>query len=134
LVRTGGIVDLSLDTDIAADEDLFGKVVSDLQSDVEIGEDGTVTGTLKYIADYTSAGFDMSRGNNFLVFHSESAAADSITVEVVDGYSGPVTLDESGIIVIQLSSNEQTVEVIAKKGASETKITLDLSEMTFLTE
>ena len=44
---------LVADADIAASEDLFGKVVADLQEDVSIGSNNVISGTLHYVDGYT---------------------------------------------------------------------------------
>ena len=94
---------------------MFGKTVSDLQSDIVVGNNA-ITGNLKYIADYTSAGYtgDEASGN-YLVIHCEAADADSITVEVVGGVHGAQTLDVDGIIICRIANTSQKIRVTAYK-------------------
>lgn len=89
-------------------EDLFGKTVNDLQSDVSI-ESGVVSGTLNYIDDYTSAGFDMSQGNHFLVVKATSATG-ATTTSTIDGRT--VTLDSDGILVLQMTEAKKALDLI----------------------
>ena len=125
---------MSVDADIPASEDLFGKTVSDLQTDVRIGSNA-ITGTLKYVDDYT--GFSSKteeQSGNYLVIHAADPTADSVTVEVVGGTSGPRTLDSDGLIVLRIANkNTQSIQVksykngavIATKNYSLTGLTLE---------
>lgn len=107
---------MSVDADIPASEDLFGKTVSDLQSNVKIGN-GAITGTLKYLDDYT--GFSSKteeQSGNYLAIHAEDSKADSITAELVGGTKGPVTLDSDGLIVFRIANkNTQSVKIVSYK-------------------
>lgn len=108
---------MSVDADIPASEDLFGKTVSDLQSGVAIGND-TITGTLKYVSDYTGFSSDPSeQSGNYLVIHAADPNATSVTVEVVGGTSGPRTLDSDGLIVLRIANKDtQMVQVKSYNG------------------
>lgn len=106
--------ELTVDSDISASEDLFGKTVSDLQSGITIGEN-SITGTLKYVEDYTGFSSDPEmQSGNYLVIHCEVNDTTPITVEVVNGVSGPVTLDADGIIVLRIADKDtQSVRVVS---------------------
>lgn len=102
---------LVTDTEIAPDEDLLGKVISDLQDSIEIEED-KITGTLKYVTGYT--GFSSKteeQSGNYLALHNISNIEEPIFVEVINGFSGPVQLDADGIIILRIANNEQKVKV-----------------------
>lgn len=102
---------LVTDTEIAPDEDLLGKVVSDLQDSIEI-EENKITGTLKYVTGYT--GFSSKteeQSGNYLALHNVSNIEEPIFVEVINGFSGPVQLDADGIIILRIANNEQKVKV-----------------------
>ena len=124
---------VNVDANIGAFEDLFGKTVDDLQEDIVIGPDG-VTGTLKYVADYSSAYGAGEDSGNYLVIHASTPGVDdsTITVEVVGGVHGPVTLDDDGIAILRITDKStQTVQVVAsKEGYSSDSVTLDLSQLT----
>ncbi len=95
---------------------MLGKVVSDLQSNITVGSNA-ITGSLKYVTGYT--GFSSvtdEQSGNYLVIHCAADDADSITVEVVGGDKGPVTLDADGIIILRIKNNSQRVRVTAYKG------------------
>ena len=102
---------LVTDTEIAPEEDLLGKVVSDLQDSIKIEED-KITGTLKYVTGYT--GFSSKteeQSGNYLALHNISNIGEPIFVELINGFSGPVQLDADGIIVLRIANNEQKVKV-----------------------
>ena len=113
--------------------DLFGKTVSDLQSDVTIG-DSAITGTLKYVADYSSTfGGELSSGN-YIAIHAEVPGVDGVTITVK--VTNPVTLDEHGIAVLRIADKStQTITVVASKEGCEsvTKI-FTLTNLTCLAE
>ena len=95
--------------------DLFDKSVTDLQTDIVVGANA-ITGTLKYIADYSSAGYaGYEASGNYLVIHSEATDADSITVEVVGGVHGEQTLDVDGICICRIANTSQKIRVRAYK-------------------
>ncbi|MBQ7070787.1 MAG: hypothetical protein IJM87_05845 [Ruminococcus sp.] len=90
--------------------------MTDLQEDIEFGEDG-ITGTLKYVTGYTGfSGSEELQEGNFLALHFEAEGADTITVEVVGGHSGPQLLDADGIIVARIESTEQSIRAVADFG------------------
>lgn len=98
--------DLSIDFDISDETDLFGKVASDLQTNIALSEDD-ITGTLKYVTGYTgfSGNVDEQSGN-YLVLHVDTNSEDDIYVEVVNGVSGPVKLDEDRLIVLRIADKD----------------------------
>ena len=108
---------MSCDADIEDSVDLFGKAASDLQEDVEVGADG-ISGTLKYIDDYSSAyGPDMDEGN-YLALHFETpdVSGSTITVQLMNGVVGPQVLDVDGICIFRVTDkSSQTIKVVASK-------------------
>ena len=108
---------LSVDSDIATTEDFWGKSVTDLQSGITVGA-SAITGTLKYIADYSSAFGTGEDSGNYLALHCAVPGEDdvTITVEVVGGTHGPSTLDDDGLIVCRIADKStQTIKVVASK-------------------
>lgn len=102
---------LTTDVVIAADEDLFGKVVSDLQNNIEIKDD-EITGTLKYVTGYTGFSSDEKlQSGHYLAIHNESNDEEPIFVELIGGISGPTQLDSDGIIILYIANKEQKVKV-----------------------
>lgn len=121
---------MTVDVEIAADEDLFGKVLSDLQEDIEI-DDGSITGTLKYVDDYTGFSGDQAlQSGNYIAIHASVPEVDDATITVK--VTNPVVLDEDGIAVLRIADkSSQTITVVASKEGYEsvTKV-FDLSGLT----
>ncbi|MBR6045754.1 MAG: hypothetical protein IKP95_12860 [Ruminococcus sp.] len=92
--------------------------MGDLQSGITIGEDG-ITGTLKYVSDYTGFSGDVSlQSGNFLVLHS-TTNHDGATITVT--VTNPVTLDDDGIVVLRVADKDtQTVTISASKEGYDT--------------
>ena len=108
---------VEVDADIDENEDLFGKVVSDLQENIVVGTSG-ITGTLKYVDDYSSAYSGDQASGNYLVLHYSVPDVEgvTITVEVVNGTNGPSTLDPDGICISRIADKStQTIRVVASK-------------------
>lgn len=103
--------ELITDVEIGVSEDLLGKVVSDLQENIEISE-GKITGTLKHVTGYTGFSSDPElQEGNYLAIHNISNLEDPIVVELIGGFSGPTTLDADGIIILRIANKEQKVKV-----------------------
>ena len=109
---------MSVDTGISASEDLLGKYITDLQSNIVVS-DGNVRGTLKYVTGYTGfSGDPAEQSGNYLALHFATVPdADSITVELINGSVGhPITLDSDGICIFRISDKDtQYIEVVATK-------------------
>lgn len=106
-----------MDADIDNDTDLFEKSVTDLQENIVVGT-SAITGTLKYVADYSSAFSGTDASGNYLALHITATGADdaTITVEIVNGFSGPVTLTDDGLWVGRIADKStQTIKVVASK-------------------
>ena len=93
--------------------DLFGLDCSDLQEDIVVG-DNAITGTLKYVADYSSAfGGDLSSGN-YIALHADVPNTTGVTITVT--VTNPTTLDEDGNVVLRIADKStQTVTIVASK-------------------
>jgi len=108
-------VTLTADADIPPG-DYFGKSVEDLQEDIEVGEDG-VTGTLKYVSDYTGFSEDEElQEGNFLMLHFDAPGAESITVQLIGGNSNVIWLPVHGIMIARIESTEQSIMAVADYG------------------
>ena len=116
---------------MAPDEDLFGKVIADFQSNIEIG-DKEITGTLKYVTGYTGFSSKVSeQSGNYLVIHNTCNIDGDIYVEIIGGSSGPVKLDSDGIIVLRIANKNQRVKVTCGEYTKEyslTKLVLETAE------
>lgn len=94
-----------------------------------------VTGTLKYIADYSDAGFSGEEASgNFLALHASVPGLEgaTITAQVINGVHGPVTLDTDGCIVVRIADKStQKVQFTASyTGFDDVITTLDLTGLT----
>lgn len=110
---------------------MFGKSVKDLQTNVDIGDD-KIAGTLKYVTGYTDfSSVSSDQSGNYLALKVDTDEDAVVTVEVVNGTKGPVTLDEDRNIVLLIKNKDtQDVKVVvSKNGQSITKV-YDLSGMT----
>ena len=123
---------MTVDTNIGATVDLFGKYVTDLQENVVIGTN-SIGGHLFYQDDYT--GFSSKpeeQTGNFLAIHCNvpDMTTDQYTITVK--ITNPVTLDSDGIFVGRIADKDsQTITVVASDGvhADVTKV-FDLSTLT----
>lgn len=108
--------------------DLFGKVASDLQENVEVGST-EITGKLKYIDDYSSAYSGDEASGNYLVLKAKSVDGAVITGEVVGGVHGPSTLDADGILICRITSNSQSVKFVATTSNGSATVTFALTNL-----
>ena len=118
---------LSADADIAADEDLLGKVVADLQENVEI--DGTdIEGTLHYLDDYTGFSGDPElQSGNYIALHFESSVPATIQAAYNDK---TVTLTDDGILIVRVADKDLPLTVTATYIGQIVTKTYDLSDLT----
>ena len=123
---------MTVDTNIGATTDLFGKVVDDLQEDIVIGTN-SISGILHYVEDYTGFSSDpaMQEGN-FIAIHCNvpGLTADQYSISV--SITNPVTLDADGIYVGYVANKDsQTITVVASASGHESVTkTYSLSELT----
>ena len=112
-------VAVNLQVTAATDDDgsLFGKDASDLQTSITVGTD-SITGTLNYISDYSSAFSGDEASGNYLALKCTANAGAVITVEVVGGLHGPSTLDSDGLVVCRIANTTQSIRVVATLGGS----------------
>jgi len=117
---------------VAADTDLLGKVIGDLQkSDVKVNGKDSVTGTLKYVSDYTGfSGDTEEQQGHYLVLHATHPTADSIKAKLHGGVHDEVTLDSDGILITRITDpKKQTLVFTAVKGENEACVTLSLKDL-----
>ena len=99
--------------------------VTDIQDNIQLKEN-KVTGTSKYVESFSQ--FSQSAKGNFLAVKCEEATkGETINWELSEAKTkGKGTLDEDGILVVQLHSNTQTITL--KNG--DTSKVLDLTGLT----
>ena len=98
--------------------DLWGYTCDDLQSDIEVG-DSAITGTLNFIADYSSAFGPGLDSGNYIALHCEVPDVEGVTITA--GCDSPSTLDADGDVVTRIADKDtQTYTVTASKEGYET--------------
>lgn len=116
---------MDLSADIDPSVDLLGKSITDLQSSVSVSGD-TISGTLKYIDDYTGfSGDPAEQVGHFLAVECTADEGDTITLELIGGVHGPVTLDEDGICIIRITNpatQKLKYTATGADGSTETRI------------
>lgn len=122
---------LTVDVDIDPNENLFGYTVDELQSDIVIGNDA-ITGTLKFISDYSTAFGPGEDSGNYLAIHASVPGVDDVTLTVT--VTNPSVLDADGICVCRIADKStQTITVVAsKEGYESVTKEFDLSGLTTL--
>lgn len=130
---------LSVEADTSTGTTLLGKAASDLQTDIAIDDDYKVTGTLKYVDDYTGfSGDPAEQVGNFIALDFSADDGCTIEVELTNGaHPGWKALDDDGILVCRITDkDEQKINVRAYNPETETtsEITLDLSGLTLAAE
>ena len=126
---------MTLSADIESSVDLLGMSVTDLQEEVTVSGNA-ISGTLLYVTGYTGfSGDETEQSGNYLAVHCAAGEGDTITLELIGGTHGPVTLDEDGLCVIRVTDKDtQKLHYTATgaDGSTEDRI-YDLSGLT-LTE
>lgn len=123
---------ITVDVNIAADENLFGKHIDDLQEGIVVGDD-KITGTLKYVTDYTEfSGKASEQQGNYLALH---ATANDPTATVKVGITKMSTLEEDGIIVLIVKGTGTPVTVTAEvEGKDPVTKTFSLADLVLTPE
>ena len=108
---------LIVDATIAPDEDLLGKVVGDLQSDVIVL--GTkITGTLNWVTGYTGfSGDEEMQSGNYVALYMRVPEIDDAVITVESEYGRQATLDD-GLFIRRIQNgdtDEKWVKVTASK-------------------
>ena len=113
-------------------ETLYGIDVSDMQSNIQITNDG-ITGTLKYIEEGWDAGTwgaDEDEGN-YLALKFEADPGATVQVQVVNGVNGPVTLDDDMWCVFRITNKAtQKIRATSTIGGKSITKTYDLNGLT----
>ena len=107
---------ITVDTNIPANESLFGKTVDKLQENVFI-KDGKVYGKLFYLTDYTqySESPELQVGN-FLALHATANNDEVIAVSMKNGFSEPRNLDSDGLVVFRIADKDTQTVKFTNKG------------------
>ena len=123
---------LTIDTDVAADTDLLGKVIGDLQENVHVYRD-SIEGTLFYVDDYTGfSGDPKEQVGHFIVLHATVPGTTGYTITSLSPTGKTVTLDSDGILVLHVLDKHGVVSFTASKDGEEdyTRV-FDLSRLNY---
>lgn len=104
---------------------VFGKTVSTLQTDVNVGNDA-ITGTLLYVSDYTefNATPEKQAGNFLALNITNGTAGSTLKTELIGGTEGDVKLDGDTKAVFRITNKDkQKIKfTITKDGDTASKI------------
>ena len=123
---------MTVKADVPSTTDLFGKVTTDLQSNVEV-RGSNITGTLKYVDDYT--GFDPSHpelqvGNYLVVRASTDVEGTTIWAKLSGDFK---KLDDDGILVLRVTDETKNLPLVfkaTKDGYTTTVDNFNISRLT----
>lgn len=120
-----------MDDTIPEGVSLLGKELSDLQSGVSVGMND-ISGTVHYVTDYTGfSGDPAEQQGNYLALHIDSDEDTTITVELIGGTHGPVTLDSDRTLIVRLRNKQQKIKItVAKDGYDTVTRTYTLAGLT----
>lgn len=121
---------LTIDVDVAADTDLLGKVIGDLQDNIHIYRD-SIEGTLFYVDDYTGfSGDPKEQVGHFIVLHATVPGVDGYEISVLSPTGKTVMLDSDGILILHVWNRHGVVSFTASKdGEEDYTRAFDLSRM-----
>lgn len=121
---------VSVDANVSDSVDLWGKKASDLQTGIAINGNN-VSGTLKFIADYSSAFGPGEDEGNYICLHFKANKPNTTITATI---TNPSTLDGDGIFVGRIADKDsQTITVVAsKQGYTPVTKVLDLTGLTCL--
>ena len=109
-----------MDDTIPEGVSLLGKELSDLQSGVSVGMND-ISGTVHYVTDYTGfSGDPAEQQGNYLALHIDSDEDTTITVELIGGTHGPVTLDSDRTLIVRLRNKQQKIKITVTKDGYDT--------------
>lgn len=109
-----------MDDTIPEGVSLLGKELSDLQSGVSVGMND-ISGTVHYVTDYTGfSGDPAEQQGNYLALHIDSDEDTTITVELIGGTHGPVTLDPDRTLIVRLRNKQQKIKITVTKDGYDT--------------
>lgn len=112
------LIGLVIDTDIADDTDLLGKVIGDLQENVHIYKN-TVEGTIFYQDDYAGfSGNEKEQSGNYIALHADVPGVENVSIQAIRP-GRTVTLDSDGILILRLPSKHSTITFKAIKDGYE---------------
>lgn len=109
---------------------ILGKNVSDLQTGVVVN-DNFITGTLKYVNDYTEfSGDPTEQSGNYLALKFADTPNAVTKVELVGGPRGPVALDSDKQAVFRITDKaNQKIKVVSTLNGQTVSRTFSLTSL-----
>lgn len=105
----------------------YEKQVKDLQADVVVGA-SAITGSLKYVSDYTKFSTDPTlQKGNYLALDFSATNSGKITVEVLNGNSGPKIVNDGFCVFRIANPKTQKIRVTVSKEQYTDTVDYDLS-------
>lgn len=129
------LVVLTVDTEIGADDDLYGKVVSDLQEDDIVIGDRDITGTLNYVSDYTDfSGNEEEQSGNYLAIHVSTPDVNDTTLSVKVSQWDATDADGYYVIRVVKGYTDKILVKASKEGYPDVIREFDLTGLTLTPE
>lgn len=127
------LTNLRVDADIAAGTDLHGKVVSDLQSGIVVGSNA-ITGTLKYVSDYTGYSEDPEdQKGNYIALHMAVPGEEDVSISCGIGTTSAVGSDGIAVLIVKSLATPITVTA-SKAGYDSVTKTFNISNLVLESE
>lgn len=116
-------------TSIGGSEDLLGKVVGDLQSDIVTDATrGKITGTSKYVSGYTGfSGVTEEQEGNYVALHAYVPDVTGVTIKILKKDGTEQALDADGLLIRRLADNRPITFTAYKDGYTPVTQTYDVS-------
>lgn len=98
----------------ASDATLGSHTGADVQSGVVI-DGNLISGTSKYVEDFTELGFDMDLSHHFMALHMSAADGATIVCETVPGSHASAAFNDDDCVA-QITENTTGIKVTVTKG------------------
>ncbi len=103
---------------------MLEKQASELQSNISVTEDGSVTGTLNYLQNYDK--FSQGAKGNFLgLIIKEAKEGKTVTTKITgkEATGKVVTLTDDGIIIYHVHDNDNKISIMIGDTTKELTLT-----------
>ena len=109
-------------------QNLKGKTCDDLMTNVSIASNGSVTGTLKYVTDYTGFSEESTQqSGNYIAIKVTGVEGSTLVAKIEGEEATQQTLDPDGIYIARITSKDKVVTITETLDA-----TVTVKAITFL--
>ena len=129
-----------IDPDLKGEKPLWGKDISDIQSNLAIDNTGKVTGTLKSVSDM-AGGFDTSKSSHYICLTISNPNAKSYKIELKGGKKPTEGNGNYQSVVYQLNEKDTSINIVtvtwyseANYGGTATEVIYDMTGLTLAPE